>query len=126
MRALVAAEGRSILFVTHNLTEAIEFSDRVLLMTTRTGQIVEQIIARDNDEQSRHTRELKRDQLWQHLRKEVTKFGGPGIRPTRSSTPKRSGPGPRRMDRSVSAPRLTMTEDPGSTFQRSIVPHTVA
>ncbi|MEL0222316.1 MAG: ABC transporter ATP-binding protein, partial [Deltaproteobacteria bacterium] len=39
----LAEEGKTALFITHDLTEAIALSDRVLVMSQRPGTIVEEI-----------------------------------------------------------------------------------
>ena len=40
----LAANGKTALFITHDLTEAIALSDRVLVMTRRPGRIVEELV----------------------------------------------------------------------------------
>ena len=39
----VAAERKTVLFITHDLTEAVALSDRILVMSERPGTIIEQI-----------------------------------------------------------------------------------
>ena len=39
----VAEEGKTVLFITHDLAEAVALSDRILVMSERPGTIVEQI-----------------------------------------------------------------------------------
>lgn len=39
----VAAEGKTVLFITHDLAEAVALSDRILVMSERPGTIIEQI-----------------------------------------------------------------------------------
>jgi len=39
----VAQEGKTVLFITHDLAEAVALSDRILVMSERPGTIVEQI-----------------------------------------------------------------------------------
>lgn len=69
--------GRTILFVTHDLTEAIALADRVLLMSSRPGRILrdERVdIARPRDIfLIHHHPEFRRlfDEFWQELRTEV-------------------------------------------------------
>lgn len=72
-----------ILFVTHDLDEAVLLSDRVLVMSARPGTIIEEVtvpIARPRELQRnyREIRELSIE-LWQHLRKDVRL--GLGLRP---------------------------------------------
>jgi NitT/TauT family transport system ATP-binding protein len=53
----VAAEGKTVLFITHDLAEAVALSDRILVMSERPGTIIEQITVdipgRDNPMQRR-------------------------------------------------------------------------
>ena len=53
----VADEGKTVLFITHDLAEAVALSDRILVMSERPGTIVEQITVkipgRDNPMQRR-------------------------------------------------------------------------
>ncbi len=39
----VAKEGKTVLFITHDLAEAVALSDRILVMSERPGTIIEQI-----------------------------------------------------------------------------------
>jgi NitT/TauT family transport system ATP-binding protein len=39
----VQAEGKTVLFITHDLAEAVALSDRILVMSERPGTIVEEI-----------------------------------------------------------------------------------
>ncbi|MFD1722823.1 ABC transporter ATP-binding protein [Amnibacterium endophyticum] len=43
LRALVHAESRSVLFVTHDIDEAIALGDRLIVMGTRPGRIVDEL-----------------------------------------------------------------------------------
>ena len=69
---------KTIVFITHDLTEAITLADRVVLMSARPGRIksVEQIaIARPRDVFKIHEDAQFRsayERLWQQLRPEVT------------------------------------------------------
>ena len=53
----VANEGKTVLFITHDLAEAVTLSDRILVMSERPGTIIEQITVdipgRDNPMQRR-------------------------------------------------------------------------
>jgi NitT/TauT family transport system ATP-binding protein len=53
----VAAHGKTVLFITHDLAEAVALSDRILVMSERPGTIVEEITVdipgRDNPMQRR-------------------------------------------------------------------------
>ncbi len=53
----VADEGKTVLFITHDLAEAVALSDRILVMSERPGTIIEQIRVdipgRDNPMQRR-------------------------------------------------------------------------
>lgn len=53
----VKAHGKTVLFITHDLAEAVALSDRILVMSERPGTIVEEIVVdipdRDNPMQRR-------------------------------------------------------------------------
>jgi NitT/TauT family transport system ATP-binding protein len=53
----VAEAGKTVLFITHDLSEAVALSDRILVMSERPGTIVEEITVdipgRDNPLQRR-------------------------------------------------------------------------
>ncbi len=53
----VAEQGKTVLFITHDLAEAVALSDRILVMSERPGTIIEQITVdipgRDNPMQRR-------------------------------------------------------------------------
>jgi NitT/TauT family transport system ATP-binding protein len=53
----VSEQGKTVLFITHDLVEAVALSDRILVMSERPGSIVEQIVVdipgRDNPMQRR-------------------------------------------------------------------------
>ena len=42
-RAILDERGRVMVFITHNMDEAIFFSDRILVMGTRPGRIIEEV-----------------------------------------------------------------------------------
>ena len=62
----VAQQGKTVLFITHDLAEAVALSDRILVMSERPGTIVEQITVdipgRDNPMQRR-----KDDRVGRHV-----------------------------------------------------------
>ncbi|MDH5508107.1 MAG: ABC transporter ATP-binding protein [Anaerolineae bacterium] len=67
---------KMVLFVTHDIDEAILLGDRVLVMSGRPGQIMEQIdipLERPRDLQLRNHHSLIeiRDQIWKMLEEEV-------------------------------------------------------
>ncbi len=70
--------GKTVLFITHSIDEAIYMSNRVLLMSARPGKIIDEIII---DLPYPRTLEIKnspryfeyRSQVWEHLKKEVHK-----------------------------------------------------
>ena len=79
LRSLVAKDRRTIVFVTHNLDEALYLSDRVILMGAKPGRIEEDVridlghprgLEVDDAEQRRRYGEF-RSRLWDHLRREV-------------------------------------------------------
>ena len=57
----VAEEGKTVLFITHDLAEAVALSDRILVMSERPGTIVEQITVRipgHNNPMKRRTHDM--------------------------------------------------------------------
>jgi ABC-type nitrate/sulfonate/bicarbonate transport system ATPase subunit len=81
LRSLIANQDRTALLVTHNLDEALYLSDRILLMTTKPGRIVEDIpVERLDTAGSEEAESLVREQhaalrerIWAHLKTEVTR-----------------------------------------------------
>src|SRR4029078_8704514 len=75
---LWSASKKTIIFITHDLIEAITLADRVVLMTSRPGRIksIEDVsIPRPRDVFQIHEDALFRsayEKLWQQLRPEVT------------------------------------------------------
>jgi len=53
----VAREGKTVVFITHDLAEAVALSDRILVMSERPGTLIEEIRValpdRDNPMQRR-------------------------------------------------------------------------
>ena len=62
LASTVASEGKTVLFITHDLAEAVALSDRILVMSERPGTIVKQITVdipdRDNPMQRRKHAEV--------------------------------------------------------------------
>lgn len=81
LRDLVAREARTIIFVTHNLDEALFLSDRILMLSANPGQISEDAAidlpqprgfdVADEGERLRYAD--YRARLWDHLRREVAR-----------------------------------------------------
>lgn len=79
LRGMVAKESRTVVFVTHNMDEALFLSDRVILMGADPGRIVEEVVIslpRERgvdvgtpEERLRYGE--YRHQIWSHLRREV-------------------------------------------------------
>lgn len=79
LRDMVARESRTIVFVTHNMDEALFLSDRVILMGTDPGRIAEEVtielpqhrgVDTGTPEERLRYGEY-RSQIWSHLRREV-------------------------------------------------------
>ena len=91
VRDLVRREGKTVLFVTHNLNEAIYLSDRVLLMAADPGRIVEEVVIDlpqvrgfdVPDERERLQYAGYRNRLWDHLKREVLRQNADGVGGTR-------------------------------------------
>jgi NitT/TauT family transport system ATP-binding protein len=72
-------ERKTIIFITHDLTEAITLADRVVVMTGRPGgikSVTDVNIPRPRDVYHIHRSEAYReiyDKLWEELREEVAK-----------------------------------------------------
>ena len=69
-----AATGKTVVFVTHSLTEAVYLADEVLVMSARPGQIVDRLHVplprpRTYDMLSGETFGTLRDRIWRHIRK---------------------------------------------------------
>jgi len=69
-----AATGKTIVFVTHSLTEAVYLADEVLVMSARPGRIVDHLQValprpRTYDMLSGDAFGTLRDRIWRHIRK---------------------------------------------------------
>ena len=69
-----AATGKTILFVTHSLTEAVYLADEVLVMSARPGRIVDHLTIslprpRTYEMLSGDAFGTLRDRIWRHIRK---------------------------------------------------------
>lgn len=98
LQALCSIEKRTIVFVTHNLDEALFLADRVLLMRMRPGMIAEEVsvdLAHPRGfEASAQEDRLKyaeyRARMWEHLRSEIVRgkaFSAQGNRGGNAPTP---------------------------------------
>lgn len=80
LRALVAEEHRSVVFVTHNLDEALQLSDRILLMSASPGRIFEDIpladVKVDAERWARDEQAHYRTRIWNFLKSEVASAQG--------------------------------------------------
>jgi NitT/TauT family transport system ATP-binding protein len=69
-----AATGKTVVFVTHSLTEAVYLADEVIVMSARPGRIVDQLTIplprpRTYEMLSGDTFGTLRDRIWRHIRK---------------------------------------------------------
>lgn len=68
-----AATGKTIVFVTHSLTEAVYLGDEVLVMSARPGRIIDRITVRlprprDYEMTASEAFGRLRDRIWQQIR----------------------------------------------------------
>jgi NitT/TauT family transport system ATP-binding protein len=69
-----AATGKTIIFVTHSLTEAVYLADEVIVMSARPGRIVDRLDValprpRTFEMLSGDTFGSLRDRIWRHIKK---------------------------------------------------------
>ena len=69
-----AATGKTVVFVTHSLTEAVYLADEVVGMSARPGRLVDPLMIslprpRTYDMLSGETFGTLRDRIWRHIRK---------------------------------------------------------
>ena len=69
-----AATGKTVVFVTHSLTEAVYLADEVVVMSARPGRIVDHLTIslprpRTYEMLSGETFGTLRDRIWRHIRK---------------------------------------------------------
>ncbi len=69
-----AATGKTVVFVTHSLTEAVYLADEVIVMSARPGRIVDHLTIplprpRTYEMLSGDTFGTLRDRIWRHIRK---------------------------------------------------------
>jgi len=84
LHALVAEEHRSVIFVTHNLDEALQLSGRILLMSSSPGRIFEDIPLAaqklDVDHWIHEQQGQYRTRIWDFLKTEVASAQGRQVR----------------------------------------------
>jgi NitT/TauT family transport system ATP-binding protein len=73
LRALWRRFGKTVVFVTHDVREAVFLSQRVVVMSTRPGRIKAIVETGLGPDASREAIDEKADQLWEMLRDEVVR-----------------------------------------------------
>jgi NitT/TauT family transport system ATP-binding protein len=71
-----SATGKTVVFITHSLTEAVYLADEVLVMSARPGRIIDRISVtlprpRTYEMMATDTFGRLRDRIWQQIRKSV-------------------------------------------------------
>ncbi|MFI6827864.1 ABC transporter ATP-binding protein [Kribbella sp. NPDC050241] len=82
VRTLVAQERRSVVLVTHNLDEALQLSDRILLLRAAPGRVEDDISVRELREDAGTWRleyDRHRERLWDFLKHEVAAAQNRGL-----------------------------------------------
>jgi ABC-type nitrate/sulfonate/bicarbonate transport system ATPase subunit len=73
---------KSVIYVTHDIEEAIMLADRIILMTARPGQIKQEIkvnLSRPRNVNGEHASEFVRmkNEIWRQIKEEVEKITAP-------------------------------------------------
>lgn len=78
LREICRASGKTVLFVTHDVREAVYLGERVVVMTARPGKIKSVLDIDLADDAPRLAVDEKADEIWDILRDEVIKAVVPG------------------------------------------------
>lgn len=73
---------KSVIYITHDIEEAIMLADRIILMTARPGQIKQEIkvnLSRPRNVNGEHASEFVRmkNEIWRQIKEEVEKITAP-------------------------------------------------
>ncbi|MBM3155798.1 MAG: ABC transporter ATP-binding protein [Chloroflexi bacterium] len=73
---------KSVIYITHDIEEAITLADRIILMTARPGQIKQEInvnLSRPRNVNGEHASEFisMRNEIWRQIKEEVDKTTAP-------------------------------------------------